>query len=320
MKKEITVYYADDGMRLDRKLSKLFPSLSHTVFVKEMRKGNIRVNDAKGTPDMRLKKGDIIRYNSFLDDLAVRAGEEREEEGSRGKPPPSEAKIRRIEDAIIENGKDILVLNKPAGFAAQAGTGITHGIDDILRALFPDEEILPVHRLDRDTTGVLLFAKNRQTAARLSEALRHREARKIYIAALQGVPSKNEGTLMTYFRKEADNSGQEKMRSFKRPRDKFDKKAVTEFTVIDHCVKRYALARMAPLTGRTHQLRVHMAELGAPIIGDFKYGYVKDDDAPKDAMLLHAADIALPGGKIYRAEPPETFKEFCEKTGLDMTA
>lgn len=308
----------DADMRLDRWLKQRFPALPHAMLVKELRKGNIRLNGSKAAADIRTSAKDIISFTPFIEQADRRAAEEQEQgNGPRGqKKPPPKALMDVIQSSIIADDKHVLVLNKPAGMAVQGGTGIAHPIDDILRAIFPDTDMLPVHRLDRDTTGVLIFAKNRKKAAELSESLRMRETKKHYLAVLQGMPPKYEGTWMTFMRKEADAYGTEKMRSSSRPSERDDKKAISAYHVIEHVVKRYSLVRLTPITGRTHQLRVHAAGADCPIIGDFKYGYKTDINAPKNALLLHAAEITLPGGVSYRASPPQVFKDFCSKIGI----
>jgi 23S rRNA pseudouridine955/2504/2580 synthase len=202
----------------------------------------------------------------------------------------------------------VLVLNKPPGLATQGGSGITRHIDGLLEHLKFGKKQKPrlVHRLDRDTSGVLLVARTVPAAAALSESLRRRDAQKIYWALTRGVPKKRAGTVKLALAKEGAR-GNEKMVGTERDAEDA-KHAITDYVVIDHAGHEYAWVAAKPVTGRTHQIRVHLASLGTPIVGDFKYGGAAAQPAGEidNRLHLHARsiDIAHPEGGPLRVTAP----------------
>jgi 23S rRNA pseudouridine955/2504/2580 synthase len=199
-------------------------------------------------------------------------------------------------------------LNKPPGLATQGGSGITRHIDGLLEHLKFGKKQRPrlVHRLDRDTSGVLVVARTVPAAAALSESLRRRDAQKIYWALTRGVPKKRAGTIKLALAKEGGR-GNEKMVGVERDADDA-KHAVTDYLVIDHAGSEYAWVAAKPVTGRTHQIRVHLASLGTPIVGDFKYGGAGAQPAGEIENRLHlharSIDIAHPDGGRLRTTAP----------------
>jgi len=267
----VTVEEGDEDQRLDRWLRRMFPHVSQGRIEKMCRKGELRVNGGRVKASTRLEIGQQVRIPPLPDKDHKQA------------PPPtrvSEADAKMIRACVIYRDDHVLALNKPPGLAVQGGSGQTRHVDGLAEALRFDLDEKPrlVHRLDKDTSGVLLLARNRAVAARLTASFRHRETRKIYWAVVAGVPHPKAGSIRNGLVKATGHGTRgegEKMVNV-HPRDIDDtpgaKRAVTEYTVIEAAAKRAAWMALSPITGRTHQLRAHMAELGHPIVGDGKYG------------------------------------------------
>ncbi|WP_273501595.1 RluA family pseudouridine synthase [Paracoccus sphaerophysae] len=269
-----TLRVADDegDQRLDRWLKKKFPQLNQIAIEKMCRKGELRVDGARAKPATRIEAGQDIRIPPLPD--AVPA------------PPPRTAAPRdgdaqMIQAAVLWKDEHIIALNKPAGLPSQGGSGQgDRHVDGLSAALtfgYKDKPKL-VHRLDKDTSGILLLARTDRVARRLSEAFRARTTRKIYWAAVAGVPSPRMGTVR-YGLVKAPGHGRggegEKMMAIhpaKVDQTEGAKRATTDYAVLDSLGTRVSWCALVPVTGRTHQLRAHMAELGHPIIGDGKYG------------------------------------------------
>ena len=267
----ITVEAGDGDQRLDRWLRRLFPHVSQGRIEKMCRKGELRVDGGRVKAATRLQEGQQVRIPPLPD--------------ADHKPAPqrthvSEADARMIRDCVIYRDDDIIVLNKPSGLAVQGGSGTTKHVDGLSEALCFDYDEKPrlVHRLDKDTSGVLVLARTRAAAAGLTAAFRHRETRKIYWALVAGVPTPYLGEIKAGLVK-APGHGKggegEKMIAV-HPRDIDStpgaKRAHTLYATLYRVAGRAAWVALEPLTGRTHQLRAHMAEMGHPIIGDGKYG------------------------------------------------
>jgi 23S rRNA pseudouridine955/2504/2580 synthase len=263
----IPVVDGEGDQRLDRWLRKRFPHLTQGTIEKMCRKGELRVDGGRVTSSTRVQDGQSVRVPPLPD-------------VDQPAPPPS--RLARADEAMIQaavlwKDEHIIALNKPPGLASQGGSGQgDRHVDGLSPALMFGYKERPklVHRLDQDTSGVLLLARTDRVARGLSEALRHRNVRKIYWAAVAGVPSPRAGTIRFGLVKEGGR-GNEKMRAV-HPREvdsvEGAKRAVTEFATLDNAGGRLAWVAMQPVTGRTHQLRAHMAELGHPILGDGKYG------------------------------------------------
>lgn len=267
----LTVAAADNDQRLDRWLRRQFPHVGQGRIEKMCRKGELRIDGGRVKASTRVATGQQVRIPPLPDDTGP---------APQPKPRVNSADAEMIRACVIYRDDQIIALNKPPGLAVQGGSGQSRHVDGLAEALRFDADETPrlVHRLDKDTSGVLLLARSRAAAADLTAAFRHRTARKIYWAVVAGVPHPKAGEIKTGLVKAPGHGARgegEKMLCI-HPRD-IDttpgaKRAVTEYMVLEAAAKRAAWVALIPVTGRTHQLRAHMAELGHPIVGDGKYG------------------------------------------------
>ena len=308
----ITVSEADGGQRLDRWFKRHFPQLGHGQLQKLLRKGQIRVDGGRAQADRRIEAGEVVRVPPL---------EEKVARGPKPKSAPDAEDKAYVRSLVIHEDKDVLVLNKPFGLAVQGGAKTTRHIDGMLGA-FGEGENRPrlVHRLDRDTGGVLVLAKSRKMAAFLTEAFQKHDILKTYWALTKGVPNPLQGRIDLAVEK-GGAEGKEKMRG---TRD--GKRAVTDFQVVDMAGQKAAFVALRPHTGRTHQIRVHLSELGTPIVGDRKYGgaeAVVEGLKPKMHLFCREMTIPMPGRKPMTFTAPltghmaETWKLFSfDETGI----
>jgi 23S rRNA pseudouridine955/2504/2580 synthase len=261
----------DANQRLDRWFRRQFPQISQGRIEKMCRKGEIRVNGGRVKASTRLEAGQQVRVPPLPDAAAPVA---------QPRSAVSAADAKMIRSCVIYKDDHVIALNKPAGLPTQGGSGQTRHVDGLAEALKfgLDEKPRLVHRLDKDTSGVLLLARTRLAAKALTAAMRHKETRKIYWALVAGVPTPYLGEIRYALVKAAGRGkgGEgEKMRAIP-PREVDDwpgaKRAHTLYATLYRVGSRAAWVAMEPITGRTHQLRAHMAEIGHPIIGDGKYG------------------------------------------------
>ncbi len=289
---ETRVVGTDDGeQRLDRWFKKQFPGLGHGHLAKLLRTGQVRVDGKRAKASQRLEAGQSVRIPP-MEDLPAPV---------RAKAPPPKAGERdpetseRLRNAVLYRDRDVLAINKPAGLATQGGTGTKVHVDGALDGLkfdAPDKPRL-VHRLDKDTSGVLLLGRSQMAARRLAEAFRAKSAMKIYWALVVGEPKPSAGTIEGAISKLPGRAG-EKMTID--PED--GKRAVTRYAIVERLGGKVTWVALFPVTGRTHQLRVHMAELGTPILGDGKYGGTEaflQGEGVSRKLHLHARAIRVPG-------------------------
>ncbi|MGR3199049.1 MAG: RluA family pseudouridine synthase [Paracoccus sp. (in: a-proteobacteria)] len=269
----ITVGQDEAEMRLDRWLKKRFPQLSQGAVEKMCRTGQLRVDGGRVKAATRIEPGQEVRVPPLPDAQPVQT-----------KPRPigprlTDGDTQMIQSAVLWKDEHIIALNKPPGLPSQGGSGLggrhVDGLTEALMFGFKDRPKL-VHRLDKDTSGVLLLARTDRVARALSEAFRSRTTRKIYWAAVAGVPHPRMGTVRYGLVKGGGGRGDNEKMIAVHPGDidttEGAKRATTDYAVLDALATRASWCALVPITGRTHQLRAHMAELGHPIVGDGKYG------------------------------------------------
>lgn len=317
----LVVQRDEEGMRLDRWFKAHFPALGHGLLEKLCRKGSIRVDGGRVKPNARLGVGQSLRVPPEV--LAAKASKN---------PTPKRVKpelIRLLEAAVIYRDKDIMVLNKPSGLAVQGGTNTEQHIDGALPFLKFDAEEAPrlVHRLDRDTSGILLLARNRTAAQGLTRAFAQRDVEKIYWALVHGVPRPSKGHIDLALSKRPAKFGGERML----PAEKGDPDALrakTDYAEISRAGQRFSWLALRPLTGRTHQLRAHMVAVGTPIVGDPKYRIENNDTEyggiVEKKLHLHARSVNLRHprtGAILKVEAPleEHMKASWQHFGFDIS-
>jgi 23S rRNA pseudouridine955/2504/2580 synthase len=299
---------ADDeaGLRLDRWFKRHYPALGHGPLEKLLRTGQVRIDGKRAHAGDRLETGQTIRIPPQLQAQAAHQGK------ATRAPAFGDADRDFMERLVIHEDPSVFVLNKPSGIATQGGSGISRHIDGLLEALQGKKRQKPrlVHRLDRDTSGVLVVARTLHAAAALSESLRRRDARKIYWALTKGVPTPHRGVVRLALAKEAGfgKHGRDERMAAADDDDEDAKSATTHYAVMGTAANQYAWVALRPVTGRTHQLRAHLAHLGTPIIGDFKYGGEKAKGLGEleDRLHLHARsiDMAHPEGGRLRTTAP----------------
>lgn len=287
----IRVKREDDGLRLDRWFRAHFPNVGYTYLQKLLRSGQVRVDSKRAQANDRLVAGAEIRVPKVV------------REPAKAKPsltPPaglSKGDRDAVERMILFEDEHVLVLNKPFGLAVQGGTGTKKHLDGMLAGMadrFGDRPRL-VHRLDRDTTGVLLVAKTRDAAAKMGRIFQTRSAAKTYWALVKGVPKPPQGKIEAALVKASGPDG-DRVRKALPGEQKEAMHATTHYSVIDRVAHKASWVSLKPVTGRQHQLRAHMAMIGHPIVGDNKYeGTGTLADSGIDPKLhLHARRLIIP--------------------------
>lgn len=303
--KIIKIKPEDDGMRLNRWFLREYPALSLSRLQKLLRTKQIKVEGKRAETSTRLSAGQELRIPPLDNEKAL-----------------PENKILSKNDAdfitslVIYKDKDIIVINKPSGLAVQGGTNTTRHIDGMLEALKFELNEKPklVHRIDKNTSGILVLARNRKSADMLTKAFREKKINKTYLALVRGCPEPKEGIIEYNLEKVG-----EKMEVVED-----GQKALTEIKVLDNTGKKFALVEAHPLTGRTHQIRAHLEAIGTPIVGDDKYFGEKRErfQQIQDKLYLHAYKIDL--SDIYNkktvitADLPKHFIEACQFFGLEI--
>lgn len=316
---------ADADMRLDRWFKRHYPDLGHGRLEKLLRTGQVRVNGGRVKASDRLSTGDEVRVPPL--------GEAPKPAPMPEGPKPLTGKLAEIAEilkkAIIHRDERVIVVNKPPGLAVQGGSGLSDAhLDAALDGLRFGSAERPklVHRLDKDTSGVLVLARDRAAAAALAKSFKARDAAKTYWALVAGLPKPLRGKINVALAKEGP-AGHEKMRAITRPEDEDEaKRAVTFYTVVEQAGGRVAWLAMRPQTGRTHQLRAHAAFLGTPVVGDGKYGgteaFLTGGVSRKLHLHARSLDIAHPdGGRLRVTAPlPGHMVESFKLLGFDATA
>ena len=268
----------DDGTRLLRWFLRQFPSMPQREFYKLCRGGQIRVNSKRVKGQEILRTGDAVRVPPTVAGYAV-APQKKTESGNRF----SLSDLEQLRQCIIHSDDDIVVFNKPAGLAVQGGTGIKKSVDKMAVALFPYDKISLVHRLDKETSGLLVVAKNQRAAQVLAEQFQNKTAHKEYLALLDGDVNPQSGVIDNYMLKGQVFDEPKRLNGGAGPRPQ---RAVTEYKVLGCAAGCVSWVLFSPKTGRTHQLRLHSAfSWGAPIVGDGLYGGRQKMDGPLSAML-----------------------------------
>ena len=291
-------------LRLDRWFRRHFPQLSQGAIQKLCRTGQVRVDGRRAETSTRLEPGQVIRIPPLPTATPVKKAE----------PAPfNPAIVRELEAMILYQDEQVIVLNKPHGLAVQGGPGISRHLDGLLDGLRMGSPHRPrlVHRLDRDTSGCLVLARTPGTAAKLAAGFRGRDVMKTYWAVVAGRPVPVEGRIDLPLLRYTGPRGE---RSVPATRDDDDaQRAVTDYRTLDHAGQKLAWLELSPITGRTHQLRVHCVAIGTPIVGDDKYHEPDQNGAGTalveglpDKLHLHARALDLPhpaGGRLIVEAP-----------------
>jgi 23S rRNA pseudouridine955/2504/2580 synthase len=313
--RSFTVADDDDGIRVDRWFRRHMPDASFNTVSRWARTGQLRIDGRRVTPGDRIEAGQVLRVPPLEP------------------PPPEAAKPKRVRAAlspedeafmqslVLHRDRAAIVLNKPPGLATQGGTKTERHLDGLLDALTFEAEGRPklVHRLDKDTSGALLVARSATAAGFFAKAFSSRTARKVYWALVVGVPAIDDGTIDLPIAKQPGTGG-EKMHVSEAE----GSPARTRYRIIERAGNRAAWVELQPYTGRTHQLRVHMAAIGHPIVGDGKYGGIEAflTGGISRKMHLHARRIRIDhpddGVIDVRADPPPHFAESLEMLGFDL--
>ena len=276
----------DGDQRLDRWFKRHYPALGHGRLEKLLRTGQIRVNGKRARAGTRLEPGDRVRVPP-LPDLGEASAPR------RAAPPPDDADAEMVRAAVIYRDGDMIALNKPPGLPVQGGSRVARHLDGMLEALRFDAPEAPrlVHRLDRDTSGVLLLARHTTAARALTALFRGRQLHKLYWALVVGVPKPAQGRIDAPLAKRQVGGGERVIATAEG-----GQRAITDYTLVEAAGRRLSWLALMPRTGRTHQLRAHTASVfGHPVVGDGKYGGEAAFPAGFEPRLhLHARALALP--------------------------
>lgn len=313
--RQFTVTEDDDGVRLDRWFKRNLPKIGFNTISRWARTGQVRIDGKRAKPEDRLEKGQVLRIPPGGEDASVRKPRERSDLTAE--------QVAEAKAMVIKETSSAIVFNKPPGLATQGGSKTFKHIDGLLDAFVEHEDdIRPrlVHRLDKDTSGVLLVARTPGSAAAFSKRFAGRSAKKVYWALVVGLPEVKEGTIDAPLAKQPGTGG-EKMHVD----HENGQPAITRYRMIEKAGNRACWMELEPMTGRTHQLRAHMAAIGTPIVGDGKYGgqeaFLTGSVSRK--MHLHARRLIIGepgGGKLdVTAELPEHFAATMEQLGFDPT-
>lgn len=307
----------EHGLRVDRWFRVNYPAVTHAYLNKLLRTGQIRVDGSRVKGNSRLEQGQDVRIPPLAFD---RRPVDAPDEDLR---PLTTEERALFHSMILHEDKDLYVLNKPEGLAVQGGTKTHRHIDGLLMGLAAELRERPrlVHRLDRDTSGVLVIAKRRSVASSLGRLFATRSVKKIYWAAVKGVPKPPQGRIDVSLVKSPTREG-DRVRAAGAGNEAQSKRAVTNYAVIDRAPPALSWVTLKPVTGRQHQLRAHMAHIGHPILGDSKYGGNIDlPEAIANKLHLHARRIIFPhpcGGEVDITAPmPKFMRQTWQYFGFD---
>jgi 23S rRNA pseudouridine955/2504/2580 synthase len=313
----VAVTADEDNMRVDRFLEARFPGLSFSHIQRIVRKGELRVNGKRADSKDRLSEGQSVRIPPLRLDTPKAPGALSEAQSKT---------LAALKEMTLFEDADVLVLNKPAGLAVQGGSGTTRHVDQMLEVMRDAKGQKPrlVHRIDKETSGCLLVAKTRFAATHLTGAFRSRSARKIYWALVAGVPKPKQGRISTYLAKEEGED--DTIMRIAAHGDEGASHAVTYYAVVETAAQKLAWVSLKPVTGRTHQLRAHMAHIGHAIVGDPKYFNIENWELPgglQNRLHLLARRIVIPhprGGVIDVSAPlPPHMQQSWNLLGLDTS-
>lgn len=311
-----TVARDEDGMRLDRWFAVNYPDVPFGRLQKLIRTGQVRVDKGRVQTSTRLSSGQLVRVPPLVP-------AENSKKGANG-PKISQKDAAFLRSLLLYEDDEVYVFNKPHGLAVQGGSGTKRHMDGMLKSLPNKKGEAPrlVHRLDRDTSGCLLVAKTRAAASHFGQVFRSRSARKIYWAVVAGVPTPRQGRISCFLAKQATTDG-EQMVVVENGADGAQH-STSHYSVTDNAAEKFAWVTLKPVTGRTHQLRVHMAQLGTPIVDDPRYFNIENWERPEDlgkGLHLHARRLSLPlrnGQRIDVSAPlPEHMRHTFELLGFD---
>ena len=292
-------------------MKKNYPSLTLSHLQKLCRKGEIRINGKRTTATAPLLENDEIKLPPYIIEY-----EKEPDVITKKDAKYTKQDIEDILKTIIYEDEEIIVLNKPAGLATQGGNGITKHIDSLINIALPqyNNNLRLTHRIDKETSGILVIAKNYDAALKMTTLFKERKVHKTYHAMVYGNfdTKKKEGIIKNPIIEQnakTDSNG-----------EKIAKYALTEYKVLDEAFGHLSLVELKPHTGRMHQLRIHMQNIGHTIIGDFKYGTNNEFSKLKEAfdfeiprhLYLHAYEIEIEGKPLIRAEYPQHFKKICK--------
>ena len=305
-----------DRIKLNVWMKKNYPSLTLSHLQKLCRTGQIRVNGKRVSYNVALLQNDEIKLPPFIEEY-----KDQPTTIVKHNTKYSQNDIDDILKTIIYVDDEIIVLNKPAGLSTQGGTGITKHIDTLINIALPqyNNNLRLTHRIDKETSCILVIAKNYESALKITTMFKEKKIHKTYLALVYGNfdDKKKSGTIkipiaMENDENEADSKNQKNTNNLK--------SAITNYKVLDEAFNMLSLMELSPLTGRRHQLRIHMKEVGHPIIGDFKYGNSNQFSTLKDSfeidiprnLYLHAYKIEIEGKPVIKANMPSHFEKICK--------
>ncbi|MBK8209929.1 MAG: RluA family pseudouridine synthase [Rhodospirillales bacterium] len=315
----IAVADDEDGLRLDRWFKRRWPGVAHGLLERLLRTGQVRVDGRRAKAGERLEVGQCVRVPPIVHASAT-------DRPPRRSRPPDAGEAADLRARVLHRDGHIIVIDKPAGLAVQGGSKTDRHLDGMLDALaFDGDRPRLVHRLDKDTSGVLLLARSANAAALLTRAFRDGRVDKLYWAVVIGAPALQQGRIDQPLAKRFGVAGE------RVGADEAGLRAVTEYRVVERAGRRAAWLALHPLTGRTHQLRAHCAVLGTPILGDGKYGGAAaflEGEGIGERLHLHARTLRFPhpgGGELQVTAPlPKHLRAtfhffgFSERLGRDM--